>query len=117
MAKKKAVEAPVEVVETKGTIFGKEDMVKAIQEELKAGDHPVEVSQGVIGKILDAEKSLILGALQNGDKVRYIGHGVYEVRERQARKGRNPQTGEELEIAGGKYPAFKPGKALKDALK
>ena len=59
----------------------------------------------------------ILEALKQGDKVQLIGFGNFEVRERAARKGRNPQTGEEIEIAASKVPAFKPGKALKDAVK
>lgn len=46
-----------------------------------------------------------------------IGFGNFEVRERAARKGRNPQTGAEIEIPASKVPAFKPGKALKDAVK
>lgn len=59
----------------------------------------------------------IEGALSKGDKVQLIGFGNFEVRERAARKGRNPQTGAEIEIAASKTPAFKPGKALKDAVK
>ncbi|MCW1928192.1 HU family DNA-binding protein [Bhargavaea beijingensis] len=61
--------------------------------------------------------STISDALANGDKVQLIGFGNFEVRERAARKGRNPQSGEEIEIAASKVPAFKPGKALKDAVK
>ncbi len=52
--------------------------------------------------------------LQSGDKVQLVGFGNFEVRERQARKGRNPQTGDPIEIAASKTPAFKPGKSLKD---
>ncbi|MET3575132.1 HU family DNA-binding protein [Bhargavaea ullalensis] len=59
----------------------------------------------------------ISDALAQGDKVQLIGFGNFEVRERAARKGRNPQSGEEIEIAASKVPAFKPGKALKDAVK
>ena len=59
----------------------------------------------------------IQAALAKGDKVQLIGFGNFEVRERAARKGRNPQTGKEIEIAASKVPAFKPGKALKDAVK
>ena len=55
--------------------------------------------------------------LAKDEKVQLIGFGNFEVRERAARKGRNPQTGEEIEIAASKIPAFKPGKALKDAVK
>lgn len=66
---------------------------------------------------VDAVFSTITGALSEGDKVQLIGFGNFEVRDRAARKGRNPQTGEEIEIAASTVPAFKPGKALKDAVK
>lgn len=59
----------------------------------------------------------ITGALAKGDKVQLIGFGNFEVRERAARTARNPRTGETLEIAASKVPAFKAGKALKDAVK
>ena len=71
----------------------------------------------------DAEKAVtsvfetIQETLAKGEKVQLIGFGNFEVRERAARKGRNPQTGKEIEIAASKVPAFKPGKALKDAVK
>ena len=59
----------------------------------------------------------IATALQSGDKVQLIGFGTFEVRERSARTGRNPQTGEEIQIAAGKVPAFKAGKELKEVVK
>lgn len=59
----------------------------------------------------------VTDALIKGEKVQLIGFGTFEVRERAARKGRNPQTGAEIEIAATKVPAFKAGKALKDAVK
>ncbi|MFC4078098.1 HU family DNA-binding protein [Salinithrix halophila] len=65
---------------------------------------------GAVDAVFDA----ITEALRSGDKVQLIGFGNFEVRERAARKGRNPQTGEEIQIAASKIPAFKPGKALKD---
>lgn len=68
-------------------------------------------------KAVDAVLSSIEEALANGEKVQLIGFGTFEVRERAARKGRNPQTNEEIEIPASKVPAFKPGKALKDAVK
>ena len=55
--------------------------------------------------------------LAAGEKVQLIGFGNFEVRERAARQGRNPQTGEAISIAASKVPAFKAGKALKDAVK
>ncbi|CRK83931.1 MULTISPECIES: HU family DNA-binding protein [Neobacillus] len=76
-----------------------------------------ELSKKDATKAVDAVFDAILDALKNGDKVQLIGFGNFEVRERAARKGRNPQTGEEIEIGASKVPAFKPGKALKDAVK
>ncbi len=56
-------------------------------------------------------------ALGKGDKVSLIGFGTFKVAERKARKGRNPQTGEEIDIAASKVPKFVAGKALKEAVK
>ncbi len=70
----------------------------------------------------DAEAALkafmgaVEGALVKGDKVQLVGFGTFEVRERAARTGRNPQTGAEMKIAAAKVPAFKAGKALKDLI-
>lgn len=55
-------------------------------------------------------------ALHRGEKVSLVGFGTFEVRERQARQGRNPQTGQTISIPAGRVPAFKAGKALKDSL-
>ncbi|MFD0586896.1 HU family DNA-binding protein [Paenibacillus sp. GCM10027627] len=73
-----------------------------------------ELSKKDATKAVDAVFEAISDALQSGDKVQLVGFGNFEVRERQARKGRNPQTGEEIDIAASKMPAFKPGKSLKD---
>ncbi|HEY0828217.1 MAG TPA: HU family DNA-binding protein [Bacilli bacterium] len=70
-----------------------------------------------VTKAVEAVFEAISEALQGGDKVQLVGFGNFEVRERSARKGRNPQTGEEIEIAASKVPAFKAGKALKDGIK
>ncbi|HPF19862.1 MAG TPA: HU family DNA-binding protein [Syntrophomonas sp.] len=67
-------------------------------------------------KIVNAFFATVESALKAGDKVQLVGFGTFEVRERQARKGRNPQTGEEISIPSTKVPAFKAGKALKDAV-
>ncbi|AIM24983.1 HU family DNA-binding protein [Melissococcus plutonius] len=66
---------------------------------------------------VDAVFATIQESLAKGEKVQLIGFGNFEVRERAARKGRNPQTGDEIQIEASKVPAFKPGKALKDAVK
>ncbi|GAP00258.1 HU family DNA-binding protein [Fructobacillus ficulneus] len=68
-------------------------------------------------KAVAAVLSSIEDTLKKGEKVQLIGFGNFEVRERAARKGRNPQTKEEIQIPASKVPAFKPGKALKDAVK
>ena len=70
-----------------------------------------------VAATVDALFETIQEALQEGEKVQIIGFGNFEVRERAARKGRNPQSGEEIQIAASKVPAFKAGKALKDAVK
>lgn len=67
-------------------------------------------------KVVNAFFGTVEEALKSGDKVQLIGFGTFEVRERQARKGRNPQTGEEISIPAARVPAFKAGKALKDAV-
>jgi len=67
-------------------------------------------------KVVNAFFDTVEGTLKSGEKVQLIGFGTFEVRERKARKGRNPQTGKEIDIPATKVPAFKAGKALKDAL-
>lgn len=69
-----------------------------------------------VDKVVAAFFDTVEGVLKAGNKVQLIGFGTFEVRERQARKGRNPQTGEEISIPAARVPAFKAGKALKDAL-
>ena len=70
----------------------------------------------------DAEKAVaavfdsIQDTLTAGEKVQLVGFGTFEVRERGARTGRNPRSGDTIEIPASKVPAFKPGKALKDAV-
>ena len=65
---------------------------------------------------LKAFVSTVEGELKKGEKVSLVGFGTFEVSKRAARKGRNPQTGEEMEIEASKSPKFKAGKAFKDAL-
>ena len=70
----------------------------------------------------DAEKAVstvldvIVEALEKGEKVQLVGFGTFEVRERAARTGKNPRTGETIEIAASKVPAVKPGQAMKNRL-
>ena len=81
----------------------------------------VKDKTGLSGK--DADKAVkavfeaVTEALAKGEKVQLIGFGTFEVRERAAREGRNPQTGEAVKVAAAKVPAFKAGQALKNAVK
>ncbi len=68
------------------------------------------------GQAVDALFESVTEALAAGQRVQIVGFGTFEVRERAARRGRNPQTGQEIEISARKVPAFKAGKALKDAV-
>ncbi|MEC2056168.1 HU family DNA-binding protein [Peribacillus psychrosaccharolyticus] len=76
-----------------------------------------ELSKADSKKAVDALLETIATTLANNEKIQLVGFGTFEVRERAARKGRNPQTGEEIQIAASKLPAFKPGKELKEAVK
>ena len=67
-------------------------------------------------KTVNAMLDVIKEQLAQGEKIALVGFGTFEVRERAARKGRNPQTGEEIEIAAAKAPAFKAGKDFKEAV-
>ncbi|KOS29584.1 DNA-binding protein [Bacillus anthracis] len=76
-----------------------------------------DISKKEATKAVQTVVESITKTLKQGEKVQLIGFGKFEVRERAARKGRNPQTGEEMQIAATKVPAFKPGKELKEAVK
>ena len=67
-------------------------------------------------QVLNTFFDTVQNTLKQNDKVQIPGFGTFEVRERAARTGRNPHTGETIEIAAAKVPAFKPGKGLKDAI-
>ncbi|MBO5166479.1 MAG: HU family DNA-binding protein [Lachnospiraceae bacterium] len=67
-------------------------------------------------KALAAFTSVVTDELKNGGKVQLVGFGTFEISERKAREGRNPQNGQAMKIAASKAPKFKAGKALKDAV-
>jgi len=67
-------------------------------------------------RALDGFIKSVEAALQAGDSVALVGFGTFEVKERAERKGRNPQTGEEITIKAARIPSFKAGKSLKDAV-
>lgn len=75
-----------------------------------------DLSKASAGRALDAMVDAITGALKDGDSVALVGFGTFAVKDRAARTGRNPQTGETIEIKAAKVPGFKAGKALKDAV-
>jgi DNA-binding protein HU-beta len=75
-----------------------------------------DLSKAAASRALDAVLNSVTDALKEGDQVSLVGFGTFAVKERAARTGRNPQTGEPMEIAAAKVPGFKPGKALKDAV-
>lgn len=76
-----------------------------------------ELTKKDSAKAVDALFETIASTLSKEEKIQLIGFGTFEVRERAARTGRNPQTGEEMNIPASKVPAFKPGKELKEAVK
>ena len=75
-----------------------------------------ELSRKDAEKALKAFTEVVEEELKKGEKIQLVGFGTFEVSERAAREGRNPQTGETMQIAASKSPKFKAGKALKDAI-
>ena len=89
--------------------MNKSDLVAAIAEK-------AEMSKKDAEKALKAFEDVVTEELTNNGKVQLVGFGTFDVAERAAREGRNPQTGEDMIIAASKAPRFKAGKALKDAI-
>ncbi len=89
--------------------MNKSDLVDSIADS--AG-----LSKADAGRALDAVVNTITKALRRGKTVSLVGFGTFSVRDRAARTGRNPRTGETIQIKASKNPAFKAGKALKDAV-
>ncbi|WP_432453441.1 MULTISPECIES: nucleoid-associated protein HU-beta [unclassified Agarivorans] len=75
-----------------------------------------DISKAAAGRALDSFIEAISDSLKEGDNVALVGFGTFQVKERSARTGRNPQTGAEIQIAAANVPSFKAGKALKDAV-
>ena len=92
----------------KGNTVNKSQLVDQIAEN-------ADISKAAAGRALDALVETVTETLKSGDQVTLVGFGSFIVRERAARTGRNPKTGEAIEISAAKVPAFKAGKALKDA--
>jgi len=75
-----------------------------------------DISKAAAGRALDATLDTIADSLKEGDQVTLVGFGTFQVKHRAARAGRNPQTGETIQIAESNVPGFKAGKQLKDAV-
>jgi len=75
-----------------------------------------DISKAAAGRSVDTVLEVIAECLKKGDDVTLVGFGTFSVRKRPARTGRNPRTGEPIQIAESILPVFKPGKALKDAV-
>ena len=89
--------------------MNKQELISAIAESANLSKKDADAA-------LAAFVGAVEGALKKGEKVQLVGVGSFEVRERAARTGRNPQTGAEMKIAAAKVPTFKAGKALKDLI-
>ena len=89
--------------------MNKADLITAVAEKTGAKKKDAEAA-------VNAMTACIEEALKVGEKVQIIGFGTFEVKEKAARTGRNPQTGATIEIAASKAPAFSAGKAFKDAV-
>jgi DNA-binding protein HU-beta len=75
-----------------------------------------DLSKSAAGRAIDAMIAAVTTSLQKDDSVTLVGFGTFTVSKRAARSGRDPRTGEAIQIAAAAVPKFKPGKALKDAL-
>jgi len=93
----------------RNTFMNKTELIAAIAEK-------TELSKKDAEKALKAFTDVVEEELKKGEKIQLVGFGTFEVSERAAREGRNPQTGETMQIAASKSPKFKAGKALKDAI-
>jgi DNA-binding protein HU-beta len=89
--------------------MNKTDLIDAVSAD-------AEVTKAEAARAVDAVINAITKALKKGDAVTLVGFGTFQVRKRAARTGRNPKTGETIKIKASKNPAFKAGKALKDAV-
>ena len=90
--------------------MNKDQLIKAVADK-------TEVSQKTTGLTLNAVIETIIEALASGDKVVLVGFGTFESRDRKAREGRNPKTGESIQIAAGVAPVFTAGKNFREAVK
>lgn len=90
--------------------MNKTELVQIVAEQTHLTKKDVAV---VVDYVIDT----IVHALSEGEKVQLVGFGNFEIRERRARQGRNPQTGEVIQIAASKIPAFRAGKVLREGIR
>lgn len=89
--------------------MNKSELIQAVADK-------VDTSKSEVSNTVEAVLDTITDSVKRGEKVALTGFGTFERRERAARTGRNPQTGAEIKVPASKAPAFKPGKAFKDAV-
>jgi len=94
--------------------MNKSDLVDALAD--RTGMTKADASRAV-DALFDAEGGVISGALKQGDRVQITGFGTFEAKQRKARTGRNPRTGETISISATKTPSFRAGKGLKDGIR
>ena len=94
--------------------MNKSELVEALAEKM---DTTKADAQRMIDAIFDTTDGVLTETLKEGERVQITGFGTFETRKRKARTGRNPRTGEEIKIGPTISPSFRPGKALKEAVK
>ena len=101
--------AATQIHDLKGRVVNKNDLVAAVADG-------ADLSKADAAKAVDAVFDSITGSLKGGGEVRLVGFGTFSVANRKASTGRNPRTGEAIQIPASKQPKFKAGKGLKDAV-
>ena len=94
--------------------MNKSELVEALAEKM---DTTKAEAQRTVDAVFDTTDGVIASTLMAGERVQITGFGTFETRKRKARTGRNPRTGEEIKIGPTVSPTFRPGKALKEAVK
>ena len=89
--------------------MNKKELIQAVAEG-------AEITQAEANKVINAFMSTVIATLGKGDSINLVGFGSFIVRDRAARKGKNPQTGEAIDIPAAKVPVFRPGKSLKEVV-
>ena len=103
--RKSVIEYEITVYERVGVTMNKSELVAIMAEKASLSKKDAE---GALNAFVDAVKD----AVKKNDKVQLVGFGIFESRKREAREGKNPQTGEKIKIAACNSPAFKPGKGF-----